>query len=95
MVTGILIIALLILAVWNEITLYKTRKVNRRILAYATLLQNQLKQSAPHINALQVARVEVIDEHGRSYVNWDDNNKVEVNYQDQNRTLKIFISKEL
>jgi len=40
----------------------------------------------------KVTRVEVIDEEGRSYVNWDDNNKVELSFQDDGRTLKVFIS---
>jgi hypothetical protein len=39
-----------------------------------------------------VTRVEVIDQDGRSYVNWDDNNKVELSFQDDGRTLKVFIS---
>lgn len=38
-------------------------------------------------------RVEVIDENGRSYVNWKPNNKVIISMQDNDRTLKIFISK--
>jgi hypothetical protein len=40
----------------------------------------------------KVTRVEVIDQDGRSYVNWDDNNKVELSFQDDGRTLKVFIS---
>jgi hypothetical protein len=39
-----------------------------------------------------VTRVEVIDQDGRSYVNWDDNNKVKLSFQDDGRTLKVFIS---
>ena len=38
-------------------------------------------------------RVEVIDENGRSYVNWKPTNKVEISMQDEGKTLKIFISK--
>jgi hypothetical protein len=41
----------------------------------------------------KVTRVEIIDEEGRSYVNWDDNNKVELSFQDDGRTLKVFISR--
>lgn len=41
----------------------------------------------------KVTRVEVIDEKGRSYVNWDKNNLVRIDLQDDQRTLKIFISK--
>jgi hypothetical protein len=39
----------------------------------------------------KVTRVEVIDQAGRSYVAWDDNNKVELSFQDDGRTLKVFI----
>jgi hypothetical protein len=39
----------------------------------------------------KVTRVEVIDQYGRSYVAWDDNNKVELSLQDDGRTLKVFI----
>lgn len=38
-------------------------------------------------------RVEVIDENGRSYVNWTPTNKTEISFQDGNRTLKVFINK--
>tara|TARA_R100001244_G_C5133964_1_gene126445 strand:+ start:684 stop:836 length:153 start_codon:yes stop_codon:yes gene_type:complete len=38
-------------------------------------------------------RVEVIDKNGRSYVNWDKDNLVEISMQDDNKTIKIFISK--
>lgn len=41
-----------------------------------------------------VTRVEVIDEKGRSYVNWDKDNVVWVELQDEGRTLKIFIQKK-
>ena len=40
----------------------------------------------------RLTRVEVIDEKGRSYVNWDKNNKIELSHQDDDRTLKIFIN---
>jgi hypothetical protein len=40
----------------------------------------------------KVTRVEVIDQDGRSYVNWDESNKVELSFQDDGRTLKVFIS---
>lgn len=39
-----------------------------------------------------INRVEVIDEKGRSYVNWKQKNKVELQVQDNGRTLKVFIS---
>lgn len=40
----------------------------------------------------QLNRVEIIDKKGRSYVNWDKNNRIELSYQDSGRTLKIFIN---
>lgn len=39
-----------------------------------------------------VTRVEVIDQNGRSYVNWNEKNTVKVSLQDQGRTLKLFIN---
>jgi Na+-transporting NADH:ubiquinone oxidoreductase subunit NqrC len=42
-----------------------------------------------------VNRVEIIDEKGRRYVNCDNNNNVKILVQDDNRTIKIFISKNL
>lgn len=38
-------------------------------------------------------RVEVIDEKGRSYVNWHPDNVVKVSMQDDGRTMKVFISR--
>lgn len=43
----------------------------------------------------QITRVEVIDEKGRIYTNWNPDNKVELQLQDDGRTLKVFISQEL
>ena len=43
------------------------------------------------MNVDKVIRIEVIDEKGRSYVNWNSNNIVELQLQDDERTLKIFI----
>lgn len=39
-------------------------------------------------------RVEVIDENGRSYVNWHPDNIVKFDMQDDGRTLKIFIKRK-
>jgi len=41
----------------------------------------------------KVTRIEIIDQDGRSYVNWNDNNKVELSFQDDEQTLKVFISR--
>jgi hypothetical protein len=40
----------------------------------------------------RVTRVEVIDENGRSYVNY--NVEVELSYQDSAQTLKLFLKKK-
>ena len=39
-------------------------------------------------------RVEVIDENGRSYVNWNSKNQIKVSTQDDGKTIKIFISQK-
>ena len=35
----------------------------------------------------RITRVEVIDENGRSYVNWEEDNDITLSYQDDGRTL--------
>ena len=39
-----------------------------------------------------ITRVEVIDENGRSYVNWEEDNDITLSYQDDGRTLKVFVN---
>jgi hypothetical protein len=41
----------------------------------------------------RITRVEVIDENGRSYVNWEDDNNVSWQFQDDGKTLKVFVNK--
>ena len=41
----------------------------------------------------RITRLEVIDENGRSYVNWEDDNDVSWQFQDGGRTLKVFVNK--
>lgn len=45
------------------------------------------------MNLDKVTRLEVIDDLGRTYVNWDKRNKIELSLQDDGKTLKIFITK--
>lgn len=52
------------------------------------MLDEYLKANLP---TDKVNRVEVIDEDGRSYVNWKENNKVTTSIQDDGRTLKVII----
>lgn len=40
----------------------------------------------------KVNRVEVIDQKGRSYVNWKPTNEIKLSFQDGGKTLKVFIS---
>ena len=40
----------------------------------------------------RITRVEVIDENGRSYVNWKEDNDITLSYQDDGRTLKVFVN---
>jgi hypothetical protein len=56
----------------------------------ASDIMNYAEIAAP----VKVTRVEVIDDEGRQFVNWDKKNKVELSYQDDGRTLKIFITKK-
>lgn len=40
-----------------------------------------------------ITRVEVIDDTGRAYVNWEDNNDITYQLQDGGRTLKVFVKR--
>lgn len=42
----------------------------------------------------EVNRVEVIDDSGRAYVKWEDWLNVDLSYQDNGKTLKIFVTTE-
>lgn len=53
--------------------------------------QLTLEQVFSLLSLKSVNRVEVIDQKGRSYVNWKPGNIVETSLQDQGKTLKIFI----
>ena len=41
----------------------------------------------------RITRVEVITDTGRDYVCWEDDNDITVSYQDDGRTLKVFVNK--
>ena len=40
----------------------------------------------------RITRVEIITDTGRNYVNWEDDNDITVSYQDDGRTLKVFVN---
>lgn len=46
------------------------------------------------LDTSKVTRVEVIDDKGRSYVNWNSRNRTYVQLQDEGRTLKVFVYAE-
>jgi len=52
------------------------------------MMEDKLNELLP-----MVTRVEVIDQDGRSYVNWDKDNMVTIQLQDDGRPLKIFIDR--
>jgi len=43
----------------------------------------------------KINRVEVITAIGRAYVNWDEKNNIQLDLQDDGRTLKVFINKKI
>lgn len=69
-----------------------TNKVNI-LLKDIQHLESQIREKPIDDVSLlrKVTRVEVIDEKGRSYINWKKNNNVTASTQDEGRTLKIFI----
>lgn len=60
---------------------------------YKTELLNihDVVKSLPIQDLPNCTRVEVIDQKGRSYVNWKPTNKVRLSMQDDGKTAKIFI----
>jgi len=58
---------------------------------YARDIEEDKEEHIQQIDTSNVNRVEVIDDKGRSYVNWKDSNNVELSQQDDGKTLKIFI----
>lgn len=57
-----------------------------KLLGIADVVKSLPIQDLPNCT-----RVEVIDQNGRSYVNWKLTNKVRLSMQDDGRTAKIFI----
>lgn len=66
-------------------------KLRRRCDDCVEWLENSVVKSLPMQYLPNCTRVEVIDQKGRSYVNWKPTNKVRLNMQDDGRTVKIFI----
>ena len=66
---------------WGDETLEKEAKFSYSY-GYTQCQNDMLKDQ-------KVTRFEVIDENGRVYSSW--NCKIELSYQDDDRTLKVFI----
>ena len=64
---------------------------NRKRLEESITQMSEPAISYP-VSLRNVNRVEVIDQDGRSYVNRNDKNVVEIDFQDDGKTMKIFIS---
>ena len=58
------------------------------------LNRKKIRIKMTDLNTQKVTRVEVIDDTGRAYVNRNQDNAVEVQLQDNGRTLKVFIYKK-
>ena len=60
-----------------------------------TYLNEEFEKNGGNVISLtDVTRVEIIDEKGRNYVNRDYKNIVSVCFQDNGKTMKVFIDKE-
>ena len=60
---------------------------------YEFAYEEKVEEEPEELKTLYQRLVEVIDENGRSYVNFEDNNDVSISYQDDGRTLKVFVNK--
>ena len=74
----------------NEKALNIVEKWVNRVYNKAQKEIDKLKTQIPETD--NITRVEVIDQKGRSYVNWKPNNKVKISMQDEGKTMKIFIN---
>jgi hypothetical protein len=73
---------------------FKIQKVflSDKTLWYAKLIPTKQNEEYENMDKnKKVTRIEVIDKQGRQYVKW--NCSIELSYQDDDRTLKIFVNK--
>lgn len=80
----------------KHLTALRGYDVNETIEIYGVgkLYDEIVEIEKTDISTEQVTRVEVIDNTGRAYVNWNPDNVVEVRLQDKDKTLKVFICKK-
>ena len=82
----------LLMIVNNNVTgVEQLHAIHTAVDAYTSALLQQCNVSGS-LPVDKVTRVEVIDKGGRAYVSWNKSNKVELQLQDSNRTLKVFVS---
>lgn len=51
------------------------------------IIEGEIEISIPKAN-----RIEIIDDTGRAYTNWKDDNQIGISIQDGGKTIKVFIS---
>ena len=79
----------------NELRVFEMVKnfIDSRNVVNKNFVLADVMAMLPSVTFLEkVNRVEVIDQNGRSYVNWKPTNKTEISLQDGMKTLKVFIS---
>ena len=78
----------------KHLTALRGYDMNETIEIYGVekLYDDIVESGNTDINTEEVTRVEVIDDTGRAYVNWNVDNIVSVQLQDNDKTLKVFIS---
>jgi len=74
---------------------YRDLVGDKNLTLITKALQDTIKDTEERVigEVEKVNRVEVIDDTGRAYVNWEDKLDVKLDIQDEGRTLKIFINK--
>ena len=79
--------------IWTKVEKIREKQLNKPKHSPLPIAAGAAVTEEGKIETSKVNRVEVIGEK-RDYVNWDDKNKVELDFQDGGRTLKIFITKK-
>jgi len=74
---------------------YVGKGTKNRLIADLELYIEYLEKVTSDKILPKCTRVEVIDTTGRAYVNWQEGNIVQLMMQDDDRTLKIFISSKI
>lgn len=92
---------------FDKLNRFATWHVRQSILELHNKPKTAIEQSIDKVNCIfdppsieqifepielpMITRLEVIDINGRSYVNWETENKVSLNFQDNGLTLKVSI----